>query len=76
MTILPPGVQEGDEIAMTWERNEDGIKIVACLGEASITVESSYDAVETVPWLAASLPNILEAAYDALENESPQEAQQ
>lgn len=75
--VLPPGVQEGDEISMTWERNEDGVKIVSVLGESSITVESSYDAIETLPWLCASLPTILDAAWDAIEaSESPQEAQQ
>ena len=64
---LPPGVEADDEIAMTWERNEDGVKIVASLGEASITVEASYDATETLPWLVGSLPAILNAAYDAIE---------
>lgn len=79
MTVnLPPGVEADDEIAMTWERGEDGIKIVAVLGESSITLESSYDATETLPWLVGSLPSILNAAYDAMEaaetpDETPQE---
>lgn len=67
MTALPPEIQPGDEIAVTWERMEDGVKVSAVLGDASIDLSCAYDAVETLPWLVAALPNILEAAWAAIE---------
>lgn len=67
MTNLPPGIDPEDEINVTWEHTDDGIRVVASLGEASITVEASPDAIERLPWLAASLPQILEAAWAQIE---------
>lgn len=66
MTALPPEIDPNDEIAVTWERDEGGIRITAVLGEASILIEASYDGAELVPWLAAALPSILEAAWEGL----------
>ena len=66
MTVLPPNIEPDDEIALTWERDEDGIRITAVLGEASIAIDASYDGVELVPWLVAALPSILEAAWEGL----------
>ena len=66
MTVLPPDIEPEDEIALTWERDEHGIKIVAVLGEASIAIEASLDGAQLVPWLAAALPSILEAAWQGL----------
>lgn len=67
MTNLPPDVDPSDEIAVTWERDEEGVKISAVLGEASIDISASYEATQTMPWLVAALPNILEAAWASIE---------
>jgi hypothetical protein len=67
MTALPPDIAPDDEIQVTWERDDVSTKVTATLGEATITVESSHEAGPTVPWLVASLPNILEAAWAAIE---------
>jgi hypothetical protein len=74
--LIPEGIEQDDEIALTWERDEDGVKIVAVLGECSIKLETSYEGADVLPWLVASLPNILEqawAAIEAAEDETPQE---
>lgn len=76
MTGLPEGVQPGDEVSLTWEHTEDGTKIVASLGEASITVESTEAGAPAVPWLAASLNHILETAWALIEAEEQPDNQQ
>lgn len=75
MTYLPPTVDPSDEIALTWKNTRKGVRVVATLGDASITVKTSHEAAETVPWLVAALPNILEVAWNAIEgdDEDPQE---
>lgn len=67
MTALPPSITPDDEIGVTWERDDDGVRVVAVLGDASVTVECAYGDQEIVPWLVAALPSILEAAWDAIE---------
>lgn len=67
MTALPPEVDPDDEIAVTWERGDEGVVITAALGEAVITVSASYDAEYAVPWLVAAMPNVLGAAWAAIE---------
>lgn len=73
MTALPPEIDPDDEIEVTWESDELSTKVVATLGEASITVECSPDGAHTIPWLIAAMPSILEAAYAAQEAEENQE---
>lgn len=75
--ILPEGISPEDEIAVLWHRDEDGnTKIVAELGGAKVTIETDENSVPLVPWLVASTPNILEAAWQAIEggNEQQEEA--
>ena len=67
MTALPPEIDPGDEIEITWGRDQFSTKVTATLGEASVTVEASEDGAQTVPWLIAAMPNILEAAWAAIE---------
>jgi len=69
VTYLPPDIDPDDEISLTWERDDEGVRIVASLGETSITVESSYDGAAVTPWLVAALPNVLEHAWAAIEAE-------
>ena len=70
---LPPGIAPEDEIALTWKNTEKGVKVVATLGGATIVVKTSHEDADKVPWLAAALPNILEAAWDAIEKDSQEE---
>lgn len=67
MTALPPELDPGDEIEITWDRDEFSTKVTATLGEASVTVEASEDGAQIVPWLITALPSILEAAWAAIE---------
>lgn len=67
MTALPPELDPGDEIEVTWDRDEFSTKVTATLGEASVTVEASEDGAQIVPWLITAMPNILEAAWAAIE---------
>lgn len=67
MIELPPDVEPDDEVEVNWERDEYSTKVVATLGEASITIECSEEGAETVPWLVAALPNILNQAWQAIE---------
>lgn len=69
MTALPPELDPGDEIEVTWARDEFSTKVTATLGEASVTVEASEDGSQIVPWLITAMPNILEAAWAAIEAE-------
>ena len=70
MTALPPSIEPDDEIAITWRRNERRTKIKASLGGASVVIRVDHGADQTVPWLVAALPNILEAAWAAIENDT------
>lgn len=67
MTDLPPAIDPSDEIEVTWERDELSTKVVATLGEASVSVECSHDGAQILPWLLSAMPNVLEAAWAALE---------
>jgi hypothetical protein len=73
MSALPPEVGEDEEIAVTWEPDDLSIRINVVMGEVAITVDSSYDAVPKVPFLVGALPQILEAAWAAIENEQSEE---
>lgn len=68
MTALPPEVQPGDEISITWDANADGTTVTVELGDAKIVTSTTREVGEgsTLPWLVAALPNILEKAYDAI----------
>lgn len=69
MSALPPELDPGDEIEISWDRDVLSTRVVATLGEASITVECSEDGAVIVPWLVTAMPNILEAAWAAIEAE-------
>lgn len=70
---LPPEIQPEDEIEVTWEYDDEGTKVVATLGEASVTVRTSEDGAALVPWLVAALPRVLEAAWAAIESNQEEE---
>lgn len=67
MTALPPEISPEDEIEVTWEQDEFSTKVTAALGEASVTVECSEDGAQTVPWLIAAMPQILDATWQTIE---------
>lgn len=72
---LPDGVGPDDEIALVWERAEDGTtRVTAELGGASITVVTDEESSDLVPWLVASMPQILETAWAAIDQ--PQDTDQ
>lgn len=72
MSAIPPDIDPDDQIQVTWERDEISTKVVATLGEVTITVENAHEAAEVVPWLVGSLPSILEAAWAAIESNDEQ----
>lgn len=74
MTALPSHLDPGDEIEVSWERDDISTKVTASLGEASITVETTPEAANTVPWLISAMPSILEAAWSAIEGTPQEEA--
>jgi hypothetical protein len=67
MTALPPGIDPGDELEVTWEQDDFGTKVVVNLGKVTITVENAYEASDIVPWAIAALPNALEQAWALIE---------
>jgi len=73
VTYLPPEVSPEDELMVSWEPDDLSIKINVVMGEVAITIETTYDAVPTVPFLAAALPQILETAWAAIEAEQSEE---
>lgn len=66
---MPEGVTPDDEIAVSWEGTDEGTRVIASLGEASVTVDCSPDGAHIVPWLIAAMPSVLEAAWDAIDNQ-------
>lgn len=74
-SILPDGISTQDEIEIHYERDEYATKVVATLGEASITVEASEDGASIIPWLLSAMPSVLNNVMDAINNEDPQEGQ-
>lgn len=69
MTMLPPGISEVDELEIEWTRDERGATVTVSLGEVTIIVDTPYTSVEITPWLVAALPNAMEAAWAAIEQE-------
>ncbi len=61
--MLPEGISEDDEVKILWERGPKGVKVKASLGGVQIVVKTKYGSEQTLPWLAASLPTILETAW-------------
>lgn len=74
MSILPPGIAADDEIAIVWDMTGETLLVTASLGDARITVESATEeSVELIPWLIASLPDIMNAAWDAIESQDQED---
>jgi hypothetical protein len=70
VTALPPGIGPDDLIAVTWHNDLEGMtRVVAELGGAKITIETDQDSIELVPWLVASAPKVLEAAWAEIERQ-------
>lgn len=73
MTALPPEISPNDEVEVSWVRDEFSTRVIATLGEASVTVETSEDGAPLIPWLVAAMPSVLEAAWAAIENDDKSE---
>lgn len=69
MSALPPEISPDDEVEVVWERDEFSTRVTATLGEATIVIETSEDGTAVLPWLVAALPNILESAWAAIDND-------
>ena len=67
MMELPAGVTPEDELEVEWARNERSTQVFATLGGVTIGLDIDHDAVETVPWLLAAMPSVLEAAWVHIE---------
>lgn len=65
---LPPGVDPSDQIEISWKRGKK-TKVVASLGGATIKIITDDESAERVPWLVASLPQILEAAWASINDQ-------
>lgn len=68
MIPLPAGLTETDEIDIEWVKDDGRTMVTAALGDATIIVETGTEGASVVPWLVASLPQILEAAWAAIES--------
>lgn len=68
MTILPESIDPEDEISILWEHTDEGARVTASLGDAKIVVESE-EGSEACVVLVQALPAIMNAAYDAMEQE-------
>jgi hypothetical protein len=66
---VPESEGEALDVDITYEPDDDGIKITAVLGESSIIVEHSWDAVEHAATLVQALPSILIAVQTALNDQ-------
>lgn len=67
---IPETIDPQDEIAILWERNPEMSRVVAELGDAKITVESTSDlGADAAVVLVQTLPTIMQTAYDAMNQE-------
>ena len=69
MIELPAGVDSGDEIEIGSELEDGCWNVSISLGETTILIETTSEQIETLPWLIASMNQILETAWAALELE-------
>lgn len=74
MSLLPAGIDPSDQIEIEWDRTDKRTRVVARLGGARFIVKTDDESSHLVPWLVASAPQILEAAWAAIENNDAQEA--
>lgn len=68
---VPEEVGDPRDVEINFDPDDLGIKVTAVLGESSIVVEHSWDAVEDAATLVQALPNIMMAVQAAL-NEQEQ----
>lgn len=65
--ILPEGITEDDEIEVDWVRKGKKTIVTIQLGKAKIVVSTTPKSADALQWLVASLPQVLNAAYDQIE---------
>lgn len=63
---LPEDVGEAADVEINYYPDDIGIKVIAVLDEASVTVEHSWEAAENAATLVQALPSILMAVEEAL----------
>lgn len=69
LAALPEGLEPGMEAEIEWERDDTSATVTVELNGVTIMVDVPYDKVDTAPWLVAALPDIMAAAWDAIEQE-------
>lgn len=65
---LPEGIDPEAEIALTWERNDDIVKVTASLDDATIVVDSQAGS-DASHVLVHALPAIMNTAYEAINSQ-------
>ena len=73
--MLPEGIDSTDEIELSSELEDGRWLVTATLGTTTIMTETDVASVETLPWLVASLPQILETAWAAIETQLSEETE-
>ena len=68
--VLPAGLEPSDEIEVNWAREGKKTTVTIKLGKAKIVVSTTPKSAGLVPWLVASLPQILEAAWAAMDDDA------
>lgn len=68
MIGLPGAPRDDEDIEITWERKGDSTKVSATLRKTKVTVKTKSNDADTVPWLLAAMPQVLEAAWASIEN--------
>lgn len=68
ISALPEGIDGDDEIVVLWKTDEDGnTEVTSQLGGAKVVITTDEESVHLVPWLVASAPQVLDAAWSQIE---------
>ena len=66
---LPDGLDPDTEFAVEWERDEESTTVSVDLAGVTILVDVKHESANLAPWVIAALPQIMEAAWAAIEQE-------
>jgi hypothetical protein len=66
---LPDGLDPDTEFGVEWERDDESTTITVELAGVTILVDVKHESAELAPWVIAALPQIMEAAWAAIEQE-------
>ena len=66
---LPEGLTPETGFEVDWERDDESTTVTVELAGVTILVDVKHESVELAPWVIAALPQIMEAAWAAIEQE-------